>query len=205
MSRRRCPLRRPRSPARRGQPARRRCRWRALPRRQHTAAGGCGRPSCTAAPAVPPAASGRRLPIAWIVAAAVALVVLLALFFILRGGLAGTGGTATAVARSTPPARPPRWRWGWPGGNRASRDRGACHRCSRDRAAARTGRHAGVCRRLRRPQEERNGKSAQGTRFRAWHPLAGRLPSARAGAQRNPRRDLCAPGLPELQRPDRSE
>jgi serine/threonine protein kinase/formylglycine-generating enzyme required for sulfatase activity len=59
-------------------------------------------------PATPasPAASGRRLPIAWIVAAAVALVVLLALFFILRGGLAGPGGTATAVARSTPAGAP---------------------------------------------------------------------------------------------------
>jgi formylglycine-generating enzyme required for sulfatase activity len=59
-------------------------------------------------PATPasPAASGRRLPIAWIIAAVVALVLLLALFFIVRGGLTGAGGAATAVARATPAGAP---------------------------------------------------------------------------------------------------
>jgi formylglycine-generating enzyme required for sulfatase activity/tetratricopeptide (TPR) repeat protein len=62
--------------------------------------------SNSAPPAIAPATSGRRLPIAGIIAAAVVLVLLLALFFILRGGLAGTGGTATAVARATPAGAP---------------------------------------------------------------------------------------------------
>jgi serine/threonine protein kinase/formylglycine-generating enzyme required for sulfatase activity len=61
----------------------------------------------SAAPAVPPATSGRRLPIAWIVAAAVALVLLLALFFILRGGgQPNTSGTATTAAQNTPASAP---------------------------------------------------------------------------------------------------
>ena len=61
----------------------------------------------TAAPVAPPATSGRRLPIAWIAAAAVALVLLLALFFILRGsGQATTSGTATTVAQNTPASAP---------------------------------------------------------------------------------------------------
>jgi len=59
-----------------------------------------------ATPARPAAAGRRRLPIAWISAAVVALVLLLALFFILRGGLAGSSGTATTVARATPSGAP---------------------------------------------------------------------------------------------------
>jgi serine/threonine-protein kinase len=55
---------------------------------------------------VAPAATSRRRPIAWIIAAVVALVVLLAVFFILRGAFAGGGGTATAVARATPGGAP---------------------------------------------------------------------------------------------------
>jgi len=59
-------------------------------------------------PATPaaPAASGRRGPIVWIIAAAVALVVLLGLFFVIRGALGGSGGTATAVARATSAGAP---------------------------------------------------------------------------------------------------
>jgi formylglycine-generating enzyme required for sulfatase activity len=56
----------------------------------------------SAAPAVAPVTSGRQ-PIAWIVAAAVTLVLLLALFFILRGGgQPNTSGMATAAPQNTP-------------------------------------------------------------------------------------------------------
>ena len=111
-------------------------------------------PASTELPATParPATSGRRGPIVWIIAAAVVLVLVLALVFILRGGFAGTDGTATAVVRATPSGAPTSW--DRPDGHRSSRHRCACQQSSRDRAAARTGRHAGVRRRLCRSKEE---------------------------------------------------